>query len=106
MYEYRKIICAIGQAAAISLIVIISVIALLPCAFAEPQAENSPRVHELATQLAEEWLKEQRIAQPPAAPLVQEINPSYGDYVNSVAGAFHDEIFALAAAIPDLPHAF
>ena len=75
-------------------------------AFAAPQAEVSPKVHQLATQLAEEWLKEQDVAKPAAPPAVQQTRESFGDYVNSRAGAFRDQILALTGAIPDLPNQF
>jgi moderate conductance mechanosensitive channel len=106
MYDDKTIIRVIGQAAAISLIFIIAATALPYRAFAEPQAAASPKVHELATQLAEEWLKEQGVTRPTVAPSAPQTNQSFGDYVNSRAGAFHDQIVALASAIPDLPNEF
>jgi small-conductance mechanosensitive channel len=60
----------------------------------------------LATQLAEEWLKEQGVTTPAAVPPPQQTANSMADNMNSDLGAIHDQIMALAGAIPDLPHEF
>jgi hypothetical protein len=83
----------------------------LPCgASAQPgageTAATSPKVHELATALAQEWLKEQGAAKTAAVPSAQQTGNSFEDYVNSDADAIHDQIVALAGAIPGLPHEF
>jgi hypothetical protein len=61
-----------------------------------------PKAHELLTLLAEEWLAKQGEAKSVATPAPE----SFEDEVNSAAGAIHDQIVALAGAIPDLPHKF
>jgi small-conductance mechanosensitive channel len=65
----------------------------------------TPKIHELLTSLAEEWLDKQGVAKP-AAPWGQETSHSFEDNVNSAAGAIHDQIVGLASAIPDLPNEF
>jgi moderate conductance mechanosensitive channel len=50
-------------------------------------------------------LEEQGVAKP-AAPAAQQTDTSTEDYLNSSAGAIHDQIVALARAIPDLPNEF
>src|SRR5271169_1270808 len=105
MYEGGWISRVTGRAAAISLAAIISA-AVLPCgAFAESDAPAagkaaaaSPKVRELMTSLAQEWLEEQGVAKPPA-PAAQQTGASFDDYVNSAAGAIHGQIVALASAI-------
>jgi hypothetical protein len=76
---------------------------------AEPAAGEkstaSPKVDELLTSLAREWLDAQGVAKA-AAPPPQQIGNSFEDYVNSDADAIHDQIVALAGAIPGLPHEF
>jgi hypothetical protein len=105
MYEGKRIIATGGLAAVVSLCSLI-LATVLPCgASAQQTAATSPKAHELATALAQEWLKEQGEAKS-AAPPVAQTNQSFGDYVNSSAGAFHDQIVALAGAIPDLPNQF
>ena len=70
------------------------------------KATASPKVHALMTSLAQEWLEEQGVAKTaPVAP-AQQTGNSFDDYVNSAAGAIHDQIVALARAIPKLPHEF
>src|SRR5271167_36027 len=64
-----------------------------------------PKAHELLTLLARAWLKEQGVTKS-ATPLAQQTSNSFEDYVNSTAGAIHDQIVALAGAIPDLPNEF
>ena len=64
-----------------------------------------PKAHELLTLLAEEWLAKQGEAKS-AAPLAQQTDNSLANYVNSGFGAIHDQIVALARAIPDLPNEF
>jgi hypothetical protein len=74
-------------------------------AAAQHGAATSPKVHELTAALAQEWLKEQSVTTPAPAPAMQTVN-SVADDVNSDLGAIHDQIVALAGAIPDLPHEF
>jgi hypothetical protein len=64
-----------------------------------------PKARELLTSPAQEWLEEQGVAKP-AAPAAQQTDTSTEDYLNSSAGAIHDQIVALARAIPDLPNEF
>jgi small-conductance mechanosensitive channel len=105
MYEGKRIIGVAGLAAAISFGGLI-LATVLPCgASAQQAAATSPKVHELATQLAEEWLKEQGVTKSAPAPAVQQTDDSV-DYVSSSIGAIHDQIMALAGAIPDLPREF
>ena len=40
------------------------------------------------------------------APPAQKTDQSFEDYVNSAAGAIHEQVVALAGAIPDLPNEF
>src|SRR5262249_59059307 len=72
---------------------------------AEQPSAASPKVHELATLLAVELLKEQGVSKPVAAPSAQQPDASV-DYVSSSIEAIHGQIMALAGAIPDLPHEF
>jgi small-conductance mechanosensitive channel len=74
-------------------------------ASAQQAAATSPKVHELATALAQEWLKEQGVAKSAPAPPAQQADDSV-DYVSSGIGAIHDQIVALADAVPNLPHEF
>jgi hypothetical protein len=79
---------------------------VLPCgASAQQAAATSPKVHELATALAQEWLTEQGVAKSAPAPPAQEADGSVDD-VSSRIGAIHDQIMALARAIPNLPNEF
>ena len=107
MYGAKRIIGVTGRAVAI-LFVAMSLAAVLSCGVfaAEQAAAASPKVHELATQLAEEWLKEQGVTRPAAAPPPQHTVNSVADHVNSDLDAIHDQIVALAGAIPGLPHEF
>jgi hypothetical protein len=59
----------------------------------------------LLTSLAQEWLEEQGVAKPAAA-AAQKTDASLEDDLNADAGAIHDQIMALARAVPDLPHEF
>jgi moderate conductance mechanosensitive channel len=65
----------------------------------------SPEVRALMTSFAEEWLKEQGVKSPAAAPPVKRPEDSV-DYLNTGAAAIHDQILELARAIPGLPHEF
>jgi small-conductance mechanosensitive channel len=107
MLKDRKIIAVTGRAITI-LLVVMRLATVLPCsAFAaEQEPAVSSKVHELATLLAVELLKEQGAARPTAGPPAQETNNSLEDYANSSLDAIHDQIVALARAIPDLPHEF
>jgi len=106
MDESKRIIEVAKAAIAMSLCAMI-LATVLPCgASAQQTAATSPKVHQLATALAEEWLKERGATGPAAATAAQQTNQSFGDYINSSAGAIHDQIVALAGAIPDLPRAF
>jgi small-conductance mechanosensitive channel len=107
MYDAQGIIGVTGRAVAI-LFVAMSLATMLSCgAFAAEQAAAvSPKVHELATALAQEWLKEKGVANSASAPAVQQTGKSFGDYANSSADAIREQIMALAGAIPGLPHEF
>src|SRR6516165_1616150 len=105
MLDGEKITGPAWRAAVIVLATIILAMATLRGAFAEQQPAASPKVHELATALAQEWLKEQGVATSAPAPPAQEADSSV-DYVTSGIGAIHDQIMALAGAIPDLPNEF
>ena len=107
MYDVKGIIGVTGRAVAI-LFVPMSLATMLSCgAFAAEQATAaSPMVRALMTSLAQEWLDEQEVATPAAAPSPQATKSSFEDHVNSGAEAIHDQIIALAGAIPGLPHEF
>ena len=81
MFGSKRIICAGGRAAAISLGAVILATVLTWAAFAAPTAgetaATSPKVHDLLTSLAEEWLKEQGTAKPAAPPLGLGGAPAY-----------------------------
>ena len=102
MYDGKRIIEVAALAAVISLGTIILATAL-PCGAlaAQQAAAASPKVHELLTSLAQEWLEEQGVVKPAASP-PQKADQSLADYVNSSAGAIHDQIVALASAVPNL----
>jgi len=59
----------------------------------------SPKIREMMTSLAQEWLAEQGVASAAAAPPAHETRQTFEDYVNSGAGAIHNQILALAGAI-------
>jgi moderate conductance mechanosensitive channel len=108
MYEGKRIVGVAGLAAAISLGAIILATMGSCGALAAPASQTaatSPKAHELLTLLAQEWLEEQGLAKP-AAPAAQKTDTSVEDNLNSDAGAIHDQIMALAGAIPDLPNEF
>src|SRR5215472_3144294 len=106
MYERKRIIGVTGRAAAILLVAMILATVLSRGAFAAEQAAAaSPKVHELATLLAVELLKEQGVSKPVAAPSAQPTDDA-ADYVSSSIEAIHGQIMSLAGAIPDLPHEF
>jgi small-conductance mechanosensitive channel len=109
VYECKRIIGAAGRALAISLSAIIVATVLPRLALAAPAAgeaaATSPNVHDLLTSLAEEWLKDQGVAKS-ATPPPKQTGKSFADYVNSSAGAVHQQLVALASAIPDLPSEF
>ena len=107
MLEGKKIMGLAGRAAAISLAAIILATAPRCGAQATQQAAaaTSPKVNDLLTSLAQEWLQEQGVTKP-AGPPPQRADQSFEDYVNSDAEAIHDQIIALAGAIPGLPHEF
>jgi hypothetical protein len=105
MLKDRKIIAITKRAVAVLFGAMILAI-VLPCgAFAAPPAVATPNVHESATALAQEWLKEQGVAKSAPAPPAQQADDSV-DYLSSGIGAIHDQIIALAGAIPQLPHEF
>jgi moderate conductance mechanosensitive channel len=109
--EGNRIFGLAAIAGAVSLCAIILTTVLPGGAFAaQPTASDnttvSPKVHQLATQLAEEWLKEQGMTTPAAVPPPQQTVNSIADGVNSDLGAVHDQILALAGAIPVLPLEF
>jgi len=72
-------------------------------------APTPPKIHELLTLLADpkvkEWLEGQAEAKT-AAGSAQQTDISAAGYLNSRAGAIHDQIVALARAFPDLPNQF
>jgi len=113
MHEGKRIIGVAERVVGISLGAIIAA-TVLPCsaftASAAPAAgtaaATSPKIRELMTSLAQEWLDEQGVARPSATPPPQAANSSLDDYLNSGADAIHDQIVALAGAIPALPHEF
>ena len=106
MYDAKRIIGVTGRAVAIMLVAINSATVLSSGAFAAEPAAASPKVRELATQLAKEWLKEQGVAEPAAGSPAQQTNNSLDDYANSSLDAIQDQVVALARAIPDLPNQF
>src|SRR5215831_8513621 len=100
MCEGKRIIAVTGRAVAI-LLVAMSLASVLSCgAFAAEQAAaESPKVHELATLLAVELLKEQGVSKSVPAPSAQQTGDS-ADAVSSSIEAIHDQIISLARAIP------
>ena len=105
MCEGKRIIEIAGLATAVLLSAMMFA-TVLPCgASAQQAAATSPKVHELATALAQEWLTEQGVAKSAPAPPAQEADGSVDD-VSSRIGAIHDQIMALAGAIPNLPNEF
>jgi len=64
-------------------------------ASAADTATTSPKVRELATSIAQEWLAEQGAVKS-AAPPSQPAANSFEDYVNSDVAAIQDQIMALA----------
>jgi small-conductance mechanosensitive channel len=73
-----------------------------------PASENAalpPKAHELLTLLAKEWLDKEGVATS-AAPSAAQTGNSFPEYVSSAVGSIHDQIVALASAIPDLPNEF
>jgi moderate conductance mechanosensitive channel len=132
MYQSKPIVSAARQIVAICLAAIILAAAPMSGAFAAQLAAAnpapasgdgtaSPRIHELLTLLADpkanelltlladpkvqEWLEEQDGAKA-AAGSAQQTGNSVEDYLNSRAGTIHDQIIALAGAIPGLPDQF
>jgi len=105
MYDARRIIGTTGRAVAI-LLVAMSLATVLSCAAfaAEQAAVASPKVHELATLLAVELLKEQGMAKSTAGSPAQQTSNSLQDYANSSPDVIRDQVVALARAIPDLPN--
>ena len=119
MYQSKAIVSAARHIVAVCLAAII-LAALMSGVFAAQQAAANPapasgdgaaapRIHQLLTLLADpkvqEWLEEQGKAKM-AAGSAQETNSSVEDYLNSRGGAIHQQIVALARAIPDLPNQF
>src|SRR5262249_55614415 len=104
-YDAKRIIGVTGRAVAILLVAMNSATVLSSGAFAAEQVAASPKLHELAPALAQEWLKGQGVANPATAPPVQQTDDSV-DYVSSSTVPIHNQLMALAGAIPDLPHAF
>jgi moderate conductance mechanosensitive channel len=105
-----------GRIAAICLTAIMLAAASMSGAFAaQDAAANSapasgnaalpPKANELLTLLAKEWLNKQGVANS-AAPSAAQTGNSFQDYVNSAAGTIHNQIVALARAIPYLPNEF
>jgi moderate conductance mechanosensitive channel len=109
MYEGKRIIGVVARAAVVSLgaILFSAVPARGPSAApaVADKATASPKVQALMTALAQEWLDEQGVKKTAAAPPVRQTDESVG-YLSANAGAIHDQITALAGAIPALPHQF
>ena len=109
MYGRSRIVGSVGRAVSIFLGAVILATALSWGALAASAADTttaSPKVRELMTALAQEWLKEQGVANAAAAAPAQQPDVSFAEYLNSAAGETHDQIIALASAIPDIPHEF
>jgi moderate conductance mechanosensitive channel len=106
MCEAKRITEVTGLATAVLLGAMIFAAVLSGGAFAAEQAAASPKVHELATLLAVELLKEQGVAKTAASPSAEQTGNSFEDYVNSDADAIRDQIMALAGATPGLPQEF
>ena len=108
MYEGKRIIGVAGLASAILLgaIILATMVSCGAVAAQQAAAATSPNARDLLTSLAQEWLEEQGKAKSAPAPSAQQTGNSFEDYVNSAAGAIHDQIVALASAIPDLPNEF
>src|SRR6516225_581094 len=73
------------------------------------EATTPPKIHELLTLLSDPKIQELLEKQGEAkavAGSAQENDNSVEDYLNSRAGAIHEQIVALARAIPDLPNQF
>jgi hypothetical protein len=107
MYEGSGISRVARRAVAIWLGAII-LATVAPCSAAlatDEKAAASPKTRELMTLLAQQWLEEQGVAKSTPAPAVQQTDDSV-DFLSSSAGAIHDQIVALARAIPDLPNEF
>lgn len=104
-----------GRIAAICLMAIMPTGVSMSGAFAAQDAANpaptsgdaalEPKAHELLTLLAKEWLDKEG-APKTAAPSAAVTDDSFADYVNSDAGAIHDQIVTLIRAIPNLPQEF
>jgi hypothetical protein len=109
MNEGNRIFGLAAIAGAVSLCAII-LTTVLPCAAlaasAADKTATSPKIRALMTSLAEEWLAEQGVANPTPAPPARETRQTFENYLNSGAGAVHNQILALASAIPDLPTEF
>jgi moderate conductance mechanosensitive channel len=109
MYEAGRIIRVAGPAAMVLIGAILCSTVPPRGALAAPAAADkataSPEIRALMTSLAQEWLKEQGVANP-AAPPAQQADPSFEDYLSSDAGAIHNQVLVLARAIPDLPGEF
>jgi hypothetical protein len=94
MLKDRKIIAVTKRAVTVLFGAMISATVMSCGASAQQAAATSPKVHELATALAEEWLKEQDVAKSAPAPPAQQTGNSVADDVNSDLGAIHDQILA------------
>jgi moderate conductance mechanosensitive channel len=71
----------------------------------EPPAQVRALLNLLADTTVQKWLEQQGAAKA-AAGSVQITDSSVEDYLNSNAGAMHEQIVALAHAIPNLPYEF
>jgi small-conductance mechanosensitive channel len=71
----------------------------------EPPAQVRALLNLLTDPTVQKWLDKQGEAKA-AARSVQETGNSVEDYLNIRAGAIHEQIVALARAIPDLPNQF
>ena len=106
MYQGERTFGLAGLAKAISLVAIIIANTMTCNAIAaQPTASDKAQVRALMTAVAQEWLEEQGVKSPTAAPPVQQTDDSV-DYLSASAGAIHHHLIALARAVPALPHEF
>jgi small-conductance mechanosensitive channel len=71
----------------------------------EPPAQVRALLNLLSDTTVQKWLDKQAEAKAPAA-AAQETDGSVEDYLDTRAGAIHEQVVALARAVPDLPHQF
>jgi len=71
----------------------------------EPPPQVRALLNLLGDTTVQKWLEQQGAAKAAAAP-AQESENALEDYLNSSAGSIHDQIIALAHAVPNLPYEF